>query len=232
MNKKPLTKLSILKLLKKIKRFNLGSEKILLDKSINRFLNQDIKSKINLPPFNNSAVDGYALCKNDIKNNKKKLYVTQRIVAGQTVSPELKKGEVARIFTGAYMPLNSSTVVMQENVKLENNEINIKKMPTYGENCRFLGEDIKKGKKIISKGNKINSTNINLIAAIGKKLVDVKKKIKIGFYTSGNELRHPTENLRGSQINNSNYYSLKKIVKIVQKYVKKTFLVLKLNIFL
>ena len=208
MNKKPLTKLSIIKLLKKIKRFNLGSENILLDKSVNRFLNQDIKSKINLPPFKNSAVDGYALCKNDIINNKKKLYVSQRIVAGQTASSKLKKGEVARIFTGAYMPPNSSTVVMQENVKFDNNEINIKKMPIYGENCRFLGEDIKKGKKIISKGNKINSTNINLIAAIGKNIVDVKKKIKIGFYTSGNELRRPTEHLKGSQINNSNYYSL------------------------
>ena len=60
MNKKPLTKFSIFNLLKKIKRFNLGSENILLDRSINRFLNKDIKSKINLPPFNNSAVDGYA----------------------------------------------------------------------------------------------------------------------------------------------------------------------------
>ena len=176
MNKEPLTKLSIFNLLKKIKRFNLGSEKITLDKSINRFLNQDIISKINLPPFNNSAVDGYALCKNDIINNNKKLIVTQRVTAGQKASRNLKKGEVARIFTGAHMPLNSTTVIMQENVKLKNNEIKIKKMPVYGENCRFLGEDIKKGKKIISNGKKINPTNINLIAAIGKKIVDVKKK--------------------------------------------------------
>ena len=87
-------------------------------------------------------------------------------------------------------------------------------MPIYGENCRFLGEDIKRGKKIFSKGDKINSTNINLIAAIGKQTIEVKKKIKIGFYTSGNELRRPTENLRGSQINNSNYYSLKALLNL------------------
>ena len=222
MNKEPLTKLSIFHLLKKIKRFNLGSEIILLDRSINRFLNKDIKSKINLPPFNNSAVDGYALCKNDIINNNKKLIVTDRVVAGQKVPHNLKKGEVARIFTGAYMPLNSKTVIMQENVILENNKIKIKKMPVYGENCRLIGEDIKKGKKIIFKGKKINSTNINLIAAIGKKMVDIKKKIKIGFYTSGNELSTPTENLRGSQINNSNYYSLNALLNL--SYAKTTYL--------
>ena len=222
MNKKPLTKFSIFNLLKKIKRFNLGSENILLDRSINRFLNKDIKSKINLPPFNNSAVDGYALYKSDIINNKKKLMIKQRIEAGQTYSGKLKKGEVARIFTGANMPLNSLTVVMQENVKLENKKIYIKKMPIYGENCRLLGEDIKKGKKIFSKGTKINSTNINLIAAIGKKNVNIKKKIKIGFYTSGNELRSPTENLKGSEINNSNYYSLKALLNL--SYIKSRYL--------
>ena len=96
MNKKPITKLFIFNLLKKIKRFNLGNEKILLDKSMNRFFFFFIKSKINLPPFNNSAVDGYALCKNDIINNKNKLDITQRIVAGQTPLLKLKKGEVKK----------------------------------------------------------------------------------------------------------------------------------------
>ena len=222
MNKKPLTKFSIFNLLKTIKRFNLGNEKILLERSVNRFLNKNIKSQINLPPFNNSAVDGYALYKSDIINNKKILTIRQRIEAGQILSGKIKKGEVARIFTGAKMPLNSLTVIMQENVKLENKKIYIIKMPSYGENCRLLGEDIKKGKKIFSKGTKINSTNINLIAAIGKQNVDVKKKIKIGFYTSGNELRSPTENLKGSEINNSNYYSLKALLNL--SYVQTRYL--------
>ena len=127
MNKKPLNKKSIINIFKRQNRIKLGTEWLRLENCKKRILAEDIKSKINLPPFNNSAVDGYALHKNDIINNNKKLFVSHRIEAGQTVLSKLKKGEVARIFTGAYMPLNSSTVVMQENVKLENNKIKIKK---------------------------------------------------------------------------------------------------------
>ena len=82
MNKAPLKKLTIYNLLKKIRISNLGEEKISLDKSLGRYLNVDLRSKINLPPFNNSAVDGYALLKNDILNKNKKLIVNQRLAAG------------------------------------------------------------------------------------------------------------------------------------------------------
>ena len=222
MNKNPLKKLTIYNLLKKIKIFNLGEEKISLDKSLGRYLNVDLRSKINLPPFNNSAVDGYALLKNDILNKNKKLIVNQRLAAGDENSNILERGEAARIFTGAQMPLNSKTVVMQENVNVDLNQISIIKMPRYGENCRLAGEDIIKGKKIFSKGEKINSTNINLIAAIGKKNIIVKKKLKIGFYTNGNELREPSENLKGSEINNSNSYSLKALLK--KSYIESAYL--------
>jgi molybdopterin molybdotransferase len=222
MNKAPLKKLTIYNLLKKIKISNLSEEKISLDKSLGRYLNVDLRSKINLPPFNNSAVDGYALLKNDILNKNKKLIVNQRLAAGDDNSNILGRGEAARIFTGAQMPLNSTTVVMQENVNVDINQISIIKMPHYGENCRLAGEDIIKGKKIFSKGEKINSTNINLIAAIGKKNIIVKKKLKIGFYTNGDELREPSENLKGSEINNSNSYSLKALLN--KPYIESAYL--------
>ena len=208
MNKYPLKKLKIFNLLKKINKTKLGREKIRLDQSLGRFLDETLISKINLPPFNNSAVDGYAISKVDILLNNKVLICNHRIAAGDSTPIKLKKGEAIRIFTGAQMPLNSQTVVMQENVKVSGKNIFIKKMPSYGENCRLSGEDIKKKQKILSKGNKINSINMNIAGAIGKKYVFLKKKIHIGFYTSGNELIEPTENLKGSQINNSNYYSL------------------------
>ena len=114
MNKNPLKKTSIINLLKNIK-INLDSERVTLKNCINRYIAEDIYSKINLPPFNNSAVDGYALHKNDIKNDNKKLILSHRIAAGDKILPLLKPGEVARIFTGARMPINSKTVVMQEN---------------------------------------------------------------------------------------------------------------------
>jgi len=212
MNKIPLKKLTIFNLFKKIKRPLLGNEKLLLENSLGRFLAEDLRSKINLPPFKNSAVDGYALLKTDILKKKTNLIYKQRVAAGDKVPRNIRIGEAARIFTGAQMPSNSSTVVMQENVILHKNNINIKKIPSYGENCRLAGEDIKKGKKILFNGDKINTINVNLIAAIGKKNIFVKKKINIGYFTSGNELREPTEKLKGSEINNSNYFSLKALL--------------------
>ena len=213
MNKKPLTKVAILSLLKKIKKINLGRETLILDKTVGRFLDQNIVSKINLPPFKNSAVDGYAINQKDILIKNINLTFNQRLIAGGERSKDIKKGEAARIFTGARMPRNSQTVIMQENVIKIDNLIKIIKMPKYGENCRMAGEDISKGQKIFSKGNVIDSTNINLIAAIGKKYIAVKKKLNVGFFTSGNELTDPTEKLLGSQINNSNYYSLNALLK-------------------
>lgn len=213
MNKYPLKKQLIFKLLKKIKKFNLGKDLVSLELSLGRFLSKDLISKINLPPFNNSAVDGFALHKSDILKKNLNLSCSFRLAAGDNYRYKLKKGEAVRIFTGARMPLNSKTVIMQENVLLKNKKIKIKKIPLFGENCRLLGEDISIGKKILSKGEKINIKNINLVAAIGKQSILVEKKIKVGFFTSGNELMKPTENLKGSEINNSNYYSLSALLK-------------------
>ena len=221
-NKNPLTKDKILKLLKKDIKLKLGSELIALEKSLNRFLAKDLVSKLYLPPFNNSAVDGYALLKSNLNNNSNILINNKRIVAGDKQNIYLKNNTVSRIFTGAKMPLNSKTVVMQENVKLFNNKLKVNKLPKYGENCRLKGEDIKKGQKILEKGEKIKVNNINLIAAIGKKKIIVNKKIKIGYYTSGNELQKPTENLQGSRINNSNFYSLHALLN--QSYIKQKYL--------
>ena len=222
MNKRPIKKSKIFNILKKIPVPKLGFEIIKLDESLNRFLHEDIISQINLPPFNNSAVDGYAIVKSDIKKNNYKLKIQNKIKAGDSKKIKLSKGNVSRIFTGAKMPINSKTVVMQENVRALKNEILINKMPTYGENCRLNGEDIRKGKKILLKGEVINSTNINLIAAIGKNKVLVSKKIDIGFYSSGNELKNVTENLKGSEINNSNFYSMNTLLD--QRYISRKYL--------
>ena len=129
MNKKPLKKIEIFKLLKKISIGKLKSEKIRLLNAQGRILSSDIRSTINLPPFNNSAVDGYALHKKNLKKNQT-LKCTKRIVAGDHKRIFLKNNELARIFTGARMPQNSLTVVMQENVIKQNCDyISIKKVP-------------------------------------------------------------------------------------------------------
>jgi len=211
MNKKPLTKKNIINLFKNQKIINSDTEWLDIKYSKERILSQDVISKINLPPFNNSAVDGYAILNSDSKN-KEVLFCKRKITAGDDKKIIVKKGEAIRIFTGAKMPLNSVTVLMQENVKKIDNKIIIKKAPKIGENHRIKGEDIKKGQVILKKGMKIDTTNLNLIAAVGIKKIKVFKKIKVGYFTSGNELRKPSINLKGSEINNSNYYSLRSLL--------------------
>jgi len=221
MNKHPLTKNEVINLLKKISIENLESEKVELLLAEGRILSSDIISSINLPPFNNSAVDGYAI-HNDNLYDSMKLKCTQRVAAGDQTEIFLKTNEVARIFTGARMPNNCNTVIMQENAIIDGDYITMSKIPKSGENCRLKGEDVSKGDKVIQSGEKIDSTNINLIAAVGKKNVEVKKKLKVGYFTSGNELIEPSERLEGSKINNSNRFSLQSLLNdsyIVSNYL-------------
>ena len=207
MNKKPIKKNEVIEILKNIQFDSLKSEIINLFNSENRILSDPIISSINLPPFMNSAVDGYAIHDDDVgKNNILKL--SYRIVTGDNQKVVLSKGEVARIFTGAKMPINSNTVVMQENVNENQGMVEIHKELIKGENCRLAGEDIEKDHRIFEAGQKITSTNLSLLAAIGRRSIKVKKKLRLGYFTSGNELSDPSEKLIGSQINNSNQYTL------------------------
>ena len=221
MNKKPLFLKQILSFIKKQSILVKKIELINLLDAEDKILAENIFSKIYLPPFKNSAVDGYAILKKDLNNLPKKIAKT-RIAAGDDKEVKINKGEVVRIFTGAKMPLNSNTVVMQENTKFENHELKLIKIPNYGENCRHKGEDISKGKLVLKKGSKIDVKNLNLIAAIGYNKVKVYSKIKVGFFTSGNELVRPTTKLKQSKINNSNYFLLNSLLN--KNYISKRFL--------
>ena len=221
MNTKPLYFKQILNFIKKRKSVINKIEVINLLDAEDKILAENIYSKINLPPFKNSAVDGYALLKKDLNKTPKKIN-QNRVAAGDTTSHKIKEGEVIRIFTGAKMPSNSDTVVMQENTEISDNKISLLKVPVYGDNCRHKGEDILKGSLVLKKGTKIDTKNLNLIAAIGYSKIKVYVKIKIGFYTSGNELVKPTTKLKNSKINNSNFYLLNSLLN--KNYITKKFL--------
>ena len=220
MNKKPITKKKIINFFKSQKKIITNTEIVKLLDAKGRILAENLKSKINIPPFNNSAVDGYAILKSDLLLGKK-LICNRRITAGDKKNLKNKKGEVIRIFTGAKMPLNSSTVVMQENTVKKNGKVILLKIPHLGENYRLKGEDIRKNQIILKKGDIINNQNLNLVAAAGITKIKVYKKIKIGFFTSGNELRNSTIKLKGSEINNSNFYSLSLLLD--KKYISKKY---------
>ena len=221
MNKKPLYLSQIFNFIKKRSSIIFKTEKIDLLNAVDKILAENIYSKINLPPFKNSAVDGYALLKKNL-NSKPKNISRNRLAAGDKETQKVKHGEVIRIFTGARMPLNANTVVMQENTKIIGGKLTLLKIPSYGDNCRHKGEDILKGSLVLKKGSKINIKNLNLIAAIGYNKVKVYHKIRVGFFTSGNELVKPTTNLKNSKINNSNYYLLNSLLD--KNYLNKKFL--------
>ena len=221
MNTKPLYLKQILNFIKKRTSVINKIEVINLLDAEDKILAENIYSKINLPPFKNSAVDGYALLKKDLNKTPKKIN-QNRVAAGDTTSHKIKEGEVIRIFTGAKMPSNSDTVVMQENTEISDNKLSLLKVPVYGDNCRHKGEDIHKGSLVLKKGTKIDTKNLNLIAAIGYSKIKVYAKIKIGFYTSGNELVKPTTKLKNSKINNSNFYLLNSLLN--KNYITKKFL--------
>ena len=221
MNKKPLYLNQILNFIYKRSTVINKIEIINLLDAEDKILAENIYSNIDLPPFKNSAVDGYALLKKDL-NKIPKTINQKRVAAGDNGKHKMKEGEVVRIFTGAKMPANSNTVVMQENTKIIDNKLSLIKIPFYGDNCRYKGEDISKGKLVLKKGTKIDAKNLNLIAAIGYGKVKVYTKIKIGFYTSGNELVKPTTKLKNSKINNSNYYLLNSLLN--KNYITKKFL--------
>ena len=221
MNTKPLYLKQILNFIKKRPSVINKIEVINLLDAEDKILAENIYSKINLPPFKNSAVDGYALLKKDLNKTPKKIN-QNRVAAGDATSHKIKSGEVIRIFTGAKMPSNSDTVVMQENTEISDNKLSLLKVPVYGDNCRHKGEDIYKGSLVLKKGTKIDTKNLNLIAAIGYSKIKVYVKIKIGFYTSGNELVKPTTKLKNSKINNSNFYLLNSLLN--KNYITKKFL--------
>tara|TARA_Y200000002_G_scaffold30772_1_gene22782 strand:+ start:1088 stop:2305 length:1218 start_codon:yes stop_codon:yes gene_type:complete len=221
MNKKPFYLKQILNFINRRSSVINKKEIVNLLDAEDKILAENIYSKISLPPFKNSAVDGYALLKQDLNKTPKNIN-NIRVAAGDTANHKIKGGEVIRIFTGAKMPSNSTTVVMQENTEIIDNKLFLIKIPIYGDNCRHKGEDISKGSLVLKKGTKIDTKNLNLIAAIGYSKIKVYVKIKIGFYTSGNELVEPTTKLKNSKINNSNYYLLNSLLN--KNYITKNFL--------
>lgn len=212
MNKKPLKKDEVFKIFKSIKILKQKTEIVNIWNSNNRVISENLRSLINVPPFNNSAVDGYAIIFNNLKNNNK-FKIIAKIRAGDNKNIILKKNEAVRIFTGARIPRNADTIVMQENAYKKNEFVFIKKIPKKNENCRIAGEDITKGKLIFKKGTIIKTFNKSLLASIGRKNIKVYKKLSVGFFTNGNELKKPTTKLIGSQINNSNNLALFSLIE-------------------
>lgn len=194
------------------------TEAVSLDDSLDRILASDIHSTINVPGFDNSAMDGYTIALKDSQVAQENLSfnVVDRIAAGSTGN-DLKIGNAARIFTGAPIPNGANTVVMQEECTLseDKSQITVKRAINLNENIRPTGNDILKDNVILSSGRQIKPQDISLAASVGVGELVVFKKIKVGVFFTGDELVEPGNLLTPGKIYNSNRYALVALLKQV-----------------
>ena len=179
--------------------------------ALNRVLGENIKSKINVPSARNSAMDGYAINKKDIPSNTTStLKIVGQSFAGSPFKKSIKKGECVRIMTGAVMPAGSDTVVIQEHVLLTNSktEIIIENNVMPEGNVRQAGEDISIGEVALTKGKKLAPADIGLLASLGLSKISVTRKLRVAFFSTGDELRSLGEDLDDGEIYDSNRYTL------------------------
>jgi molybdopterin molybdotransferase len=189
------------------------TELVSLDQALNRVIACDQISTENVPPFINSAMDGYAVAFDDLNQDaENRLDVSQYIPAGHAPTP-LKPVTAARIFTGAVMPDASDTVIMQENCEAQDECVLVKEIPAKGRNVRAAGEDIQKGQVVVEKGARLTPMHLGLLASVGVAEVEVYKTLKVGLLNTGDELLEPGEALQPGKIYNSNRYLFSGLLK-------------------
>lgn len=172
-----------------------------------RILAVPVISSVNVPPYDNSQMDGYAVDVIDL-THEELFEVSQRIPAGSLPSP-LQMGTVARIFTGAPIPEGANAVIMQEQTQLQADKVKIDdKTARPGQNIRRMGEDIAKGDEILAKGHRLRAQDLGYISSIGIKEVEVYRPLKIAIFSTGDELLEPGEVPEPGKIFNSNRYVL------------------------
>ncbi|NOX15606.1 MAG: molybdopterin molybdotransferase MoeA [Epsilonproteobacteria bacterium] len=182
------------------------SEWIPVYNSLERVIAKGVTCKKDLPSFNNSALDGYAINYKDIG---KKLKIKETIFAGDSFSGILEENECYKIMTGAKIPSDADTIVAFENAEiLEDNFVQIPQNIKKGNAFRVKGEEISYGDTLFSDGTIINSSCVALLASQGISQVEVYKKLSIAIFSTGNELREPWESANEDEIYNVNSSSL------------------------
>ena len=177
-----------------------------------RVLAQGLRSGIDVPPLDNTSMDGYALRCADVPAAGTQLGVAQRIPAG-SVGQTLAPGTAARIFTGAPLPAGADAVVMQELCAIDGDALTVNHVPHPGEWIRRRGEDIAAGSEVLAAGTRLSAAHVGVAASVGAAQLAVYRRLRVALFSTGDELAMPGEALKPGGIYNSNRYTLRALLE-------------------
>jgi molybdopterin molybdotransferase len=184
------------------------TEKVSVRAALGRVLAQDIVPEIDVPAHDNSAMDGYAVRFSDLSARETALEESGTALAGKPFSGKLAPGQCVRIMTGAVMPQGADTVVIQEVAKREDKRVHVPPGQKKGQNVRYAGEDLQVGVPVLESGKHLRPAEIGLIASLGIGEVKVKRRLRVAFFATGDELASIGTKLKEGEIYDSNRYTL------------------------
>ena len=188
------------------------TESIRIQNALGRVLAEGIVPTINVPAHDNSAMDGYAVRFSDLEKPLKEIGTA---LAGKPFVGKVGAGECVRIMTGAVMPAGTDTVVIQEVVKKDGDRISVPPGQKKAQNVRYAGEDLKIGMPVLKAGRLLNPADIGLIASLGIAEVRVKRRLRVAFFATGDELASIGTPLKDGEIYDSNRYTVKGMLERV-----------------
>lgn len=196
-----------------------GSEKAEIKAAVGRVLAQPVIASLNVPPCNNSAMDGYALKSSDGQAGNT-LQVVGSVFAGDSEQPAVLAGQCVRIMTGAPIPTDCDAVIIQENVSREDNKITLQTNTAPQANIRLTGSDITQGDQLFTAGHRLTATDTMLLSSLGLATVDVYRKLTIGLLATGDELVEAGNPLAVGQIYESNRTGVTALLQNWQVHIK------------
>jgi molybdopterin molybdotransferase len=177
-----------------------------------RVLAQDVRSALDVPPQDNTSMDGYALRCADVTAPGTRLPVSQRIPAGVVGAP-LQPGTAARIFTGAQVPAGADAIVMQEQCEADGDGVRVNAVPEPGQWIRRRGEDVRNGAVVLHAGARLGPAALGMAASVGAAQLRVGRRPRVALFSTGDELAMPGDVLKPGAIYNSNRFTLKALIE-------------------
>jgi molybdopterin molybdotransferase len=189
-------------------------EQITLEDALGRIVADDVMAAEDLPPFDNSAVDGFAVRHADLNTGAEtRLVIADRVMAGHAAARPLAPNVAIRIFTGAPVPAGADTVFMQEDCRLDGDAVILPAGLERGANCRFAGEDLPKGAVMFPAGRKLTATDVALAAAQGTTRLMVRRQLRVAVFSTGDEVVEPGADRPPAAIYDANRHLMRGLLK-------------------